>query len=84
MVRWRGCAAFYNRDRRSINYTISVSEALVGHFDTLAPLMAHEMVHLKQDICRTDTRNTQHNAEFFSLSAVICREMGWDPKFFVL
>ena len=83
-TRARNCAAFYNREQRGTNYTITVSESLVGHFDTLAPILAHEMVHLKQDIARTETPNAEHNAEFHTLSATICREMGWDPKFFVL
>lgn len=84
VVKCRDCVGYYDRDRRGDNYTISVSESLVGHFDTLAPIVAHEMLHLYQDVAGTETPNASHNAEFHKLSANICRQMGWDRKFFVL
>jgi hypothetical protein len=61
---------------------IVTSSARVGHTNTLIRVMAHEMVHLKQFLHRTETPNTEHNAEFRLLEARVCRYHGFDPKEF--
>lgn len=60
---------------------IVISEKRVGHFDTLAMTVGHEMIHLYQDRAKTDTR-AQHNAEFNRIARRACRAMGWDYKQF--
>jgi hypothetical protein len=45
--------------------------------------MAHEMIHQYQQRERTETANTEHNAEFLRLAGVVCRHHGWDEKEFV-
>lgn len=62
-------------------HCIEVSDACVGHFDTLAGTIAHEMIHLCQKQIGTVTR-AQHNADFLRRAARVCRELGWDPKAF--
>jgi hypothetical protein len=44
--------------------------------------MAHEMIHQHQQRQRTDTPNTEHNAEFMRLARAVCRHHGWDEKEF--
>jgi len=63
---------------------IACSMKNIGHTDTLLRVMAHEQVHLYQELRGTEGRgNVQHNAEFRRLSARICKYNGWDPKLFV-
>ena len=73
---------FYSRYSHTDHHVIEISENTVGHFDTLARVMAHEMVHMAQDIHRTATPNAEHNAEFKRISKRVCRLMGWDSKAF--
>ncbi len=64
-----------------VGHVVSVSEGKVSHTIVLVPLMAHEMVHLYQQMCGTDTK-TEHNAEFIRLALIVCRHHGFDPKEF--
>lgn len=61
---------------------IEVSAKNIGHFTSLAMVMAHEMVHLYQKHAKTETPNTVHNAQFHKIAAVICKRFGWDVKLF--
>jgi predicted metal-dependent hydrolase len=45
--------------------------------------MAHEMIHLKQGISKTETPNAVHNAEFWRIAKSVCKRFGWDEKTFV-
>ena len=69
--------------RRTTQYCISVSEANVGHFNTLLAVMGHEMLHLRQIIEKTQTANTCHNAEFRISNTSMCAQFGWDEKLFI-
>lgn len=73
----------YSRYSRTEHHWIAISSSAVGHFNTLAWVMAHEMIHLKQAISKTETPNTAHNAEFRRYAASVCRRFGWDFKTFV-
>ena len=64
-------------------HIITVSAANIGHFISLAQVMAHEMIHLKQRRDRTETPKTKHNAEFCQIAWVVCDTHGWDQKLFV-
>jgi hypothetical protein len=46
---------------------------------TLVETMAHEMIHARQQQARTCTPNTEHNAEFQRLAALVARHHGFDP-----
>ena len=63
------------------DHAITVSEAIVGHWETLSQTIAHEMIHLYQSIRNTQTR-TEHNAEFKGLASLVCRELGFDERCF--
>jgi hypothetical protein len=67
---------------RSTEAEIAVSEMVVGSSLTLIEAMAHEMVHLKQHLRRSETSKTAHNAEFRRLAALVCRHHHFDPKTF--
>lgn len=62
-------------------HRIKISGAVNGHTATLLMTMAHEMVHLYQQVSGTATR-AQHNAQFKRLAAQVCRHHGFDPKAF--
>ena len=73
----------YTRYVGTDKHIISISANRIGHFNSLAQVMAHEMIHLKQGICKTETPNAIHNAEFVRLSLSVCKRFGWDEKTFV-
>ena len=67
---------------RHDEHHISISARNVGHFSSLAWVLGHEMLHLSQALRRTETPNTQHNAEFHQLAKRACKQFGWDAKVF--
>lgn len=58
---------------------ISASSDKVGHVDTLARLLAHEMIHLAQEVAGAAWRY-QHNADFKRRAALVAKYHGLDPK----
>ena len=73
----------YNRYCGTDHHWIAISAAIVSHTFTLIEIVAHEMIHLKQAICKTETPNTQHNAEFRKIAKQVCSVHGWDSKRFL-
>jgi len=69
--------------RKMRSHEIGISENCVGYTNTLLKTMAHEMIHQHQQRVRSETPNTEHNAEFIRLAHRICRYHGWDEKEFV-
>jgi hypothetical protein len=47
------------------------------HFDSAVKTMAHEMVHLSQEIAKTDSQ-TEHNADFMNRAKQVCKNFGFD------
>ena len=70
----------YQHDGKEHNITIS--SALVDSPASLIDTMAHEMIHLYQEIRGTDNKS-QHNAEFRRLSVQVCKEFLLDRKRFI-
>jgi len=68
--------------RKIYDHEIGISDVCVGHTNTLLRTLAHEMIHQYQQRARTDTPNTEHNAEFMRLARIVCRYHGWDEKEF--
>lgn len=68
---------------RTDEHVIRVSAGKIGFTSNLMPAMAHEMIHARQVISKTETPNTTHNAEFHRLAKLVCRYHGWDYKLFV-
>lgn len=58
---------------------IRVSEAKNGHTSTILGTMAHEMIHLRQEL--TGDREI-HGARFKKYAASVCRAHGFDPLTF--
>ena len=58
---------------------IDVSAKCMSHFNTFVEVMAHEMIHLYQNMKGTENK-ALHNAEFKRLSAAMCGKMGWDSR----
>ena len=40
--------------------------------------MAHEMIHMRQRLTKTETKGAEHNAEFHQLAKLVCRRLGFD------
>lgn len=76
---WRG---LYWRAPYTKTHEISISAARHHHLASVFCTMAHEMVHLYQDISRTDRFDVMHNREFYRLASVVSSELGFDPKEF--
>ena len=52
----------------------------VGHTSTLVEKMAHETIHLAQEIAKTTTSGAEHNPDFEKRWRQVCRYHGFDPK----
>ena len=71
----------YTRIVRTQQHFISVSGARISHYDSLAIVMAHEMIHLEQAVSKRETRG-EHNADFRRKAARVCKVLGFDPRLF--
>ena len=71
---------YYQRTKQQ--HRIGVSSAAVGQTNSLIEVLAHEMIHLRQAIAKTETHGAQHNAEFRRIGQLVCRLHGWDSKMF--
>jgi hypothetical protein len=63
------------------DHAIAISETVVGHWSTLSSTMAHEMIHLYQNLNNRQTK-AEHNVEFRKLASEVCAEFGFDPRCF--
>jgi SprT-like family. len=70
---------YYTRDH---NHHIALSSKRIGTTALVMHIMAHEMIHLHQALRKTETRNTEHNAEFDRLAKRVATIHGWDFKEF--
>lgn len=57
---------------------IEVSEKKHGHLDSLIASIAHEMIHVRQRITKTETKGAEHNAEFHRIAKRVCKTLGFD------
>jgi len=65
-------------------HIIAVNPHLTLSLLLLIENVAHEMVHLKQDMKgrRPYKATNQHNKEFFRMVRLVCRDLGLDPQRF--
>lgn len=56
---------------------IRVSEKKHGHLASLIESMAHEMIHVRQRIAKTETKG-EHNREYKRLGLRVCKALGFD------
>jgi hypothetical protein len=64
---------------RRNGHHITASSSKVGHFDTLVRLVAHEMIHLAQEVAGVSSPY-QHNSDFKRRAALVAKYHGFDPK----
>jgi len=76
----RNCHGVYQWDGKTHNITIST--ALVDSHASLVDTVAHEMIHLYQELRGTVTK-TMHNPEFHQLSRRVCNLFMYDKKRFI-
>jgi hypothetical protein len=62
---------------------ISVSRRNVKSFHALAITVAHEVIHLRQDLTKTYSDRSQHNRAFVRTAKHVCRALGFDSTGFV-
>ena len=62
----------YTRHVGTEDHFLCVSRARIGHYHSLAVVMAHEMIHLLQAVKKTETRG-EHNADFRRRAALAAR-----------
>ena len=65
-----------------VAHSLTISASLIGSFDSLAQVVAHEMLHLAQAEHSTQT-SSQHNAAFRRLARSVCQKMVWDERAFI-
>lgn len=81
VMRYTSHEGHYTRVVGTQKHEIGVSAARISHFDSLAIVMAHEMIHLHQAIAKLETRG-EHNADFRRRAARVCKVLGFDPRLF--
>lgn len=52
------------------------------HIQTLLMTMAHEMIHLHQKVHGLESRNNDHNENFWKCAKYLCATYGWDIGIF--
>lgn len=71
----------YTRYIGTNSHFICVSNNRIAHYDSLAVVMAHEMIHLLQAVRKLETRG-EHNADFRQRASLVCKTLGFDPNVF--
>lgn len=65
------------------HHRISVSRHNVKSFHALAITMAHEIIHLRQELTKTHSDRAQHNRAFVRTAKHVCRTLGFSDAGFV-
>ncbi len=76
-----GTLGTYDHDKKRGVRRITVSSNNISQLSTLIPIMAHEMVHLVQDL-QGRLSEGGHNAHFRKLARMVCVKHGFDQRFF--
>ncbi len=72
--------AIYERDGP---HRICVNDLTHTTHQQVMETVAHEMVHLRQELLgRLPLRKDPHNADFRRMARAICREFGWNVQTF--
>ena len=67
--------------QRTNEHIIRASTYWVKTTDALMQVMAHEMIHVRQQITKS-ARHGGHNMEFQRLAKRVCKVHGWHPHLF--
>lgn len=76
----RLCA--YKKRRPDGGYIIAYSDKAPRHVANLMMYMAHEMIHVYQDLNKLEGRSL-HNRDFVARAEEVCIIQGYDPRLFV-
>jgi len=68
--------------KKQKQHKIFISDHAVGATDVVMRTMAHEMIHMAQNINKTETGNTIHNKDFYRRIALVAKHHCFDPKWF--
>lgn len=63
-------------------HTIRISSRCVERLSTLIMVMAHEMVHLREEIFYKSRADIKHGARFKRLAHQVCRYHGFEEAIF--
>ena len=63
-------------------HSIEISRRNVKNLHALTITMAHEVLHLRQQLAGTSSDRYQHNRDFMRLAKHVCRVLGFDSKGF--
>ncbi|MCR4302259.1 MAG: SprT-like domain-containing protein [Sulfuricaulis sp.] len=63
-------------------HIITISSYYIKTTPELMVVMAHEMIHERQEIAKT-ARRGGHNKEFHRLAKRVCKVHGWDSRLFI-
>lgn len=66
----------------SPQHRISVSRRNVKTFHALAVTVAHEVIHLRQELTKTYSDRSQHNRAFVRTAKHVCRALGFESRGF--
>ena len=80
VVRDFATRGFYRRDQKD-RPSISISSNCNGHTDSLIGTMAHEMVHLHEDVNCLETKG-EHSRAWHKYADRVCAVHGFDRKMF--
>lgn len=79
VIRDRAVYGWHRRDGKQ--HTIAISSAMIGHTTTLLETMAHELVHVHEEIV-CPPRKSEHSAAFRKWAEQVCRVHGFDARRF--
>ena len=68
--------------QRTTDHVIRISATTITTTPALMIVMAHEMIHEKQEIAKT-ARRGGHNKEWHRLAKRVCATHGWDVRLFI-
>ena len=61
-------------------HSLEISDRCIGTSAHLLEVIAHEMIHLAQQVHKQTTPNTEHNSDFRRRWADVAAIHGFDPK----
>jgi hypothetical protein len=65
----------------TLPHTITVSSARHSHFNSILLTLAHEMVHMADNVAGESCKS-QHSAAFNKKAKKVCKLFGWDERNF--
>ncbi len=67
---------------KTSHHIIKINNKYIGTTLNLLQTIAHEMIHIAQDIAKKDSKNIEHNKDFYRRLSLVAKYHGFDPKWF--